>query len=126
MHCSYAKFVVDCEQCAMAYRMAEGPRWDDFDEAMETSAAVGPGGHFLGENHTLRNFQRAFFMPELFDNNSFEQWIIDGGRDTATVALERVRRNLAEYERPAFDPAVDEALLDYIRRREAEIPGDVG
>ncbi len=126
MHCSYAKFVVDCEQCAMAYRMAEGPRWDDFDEAMETSAKVGPGGHFLGEDHTLRNFERAFFMPELFDNNSFEQWTIDGEKDTCTVALERARKALDEYQRPPIDPAVDEALQDYIRRREAEIPANVG
>ncbi|MER8950952.1 hypothetical protein [Mesorhizobium sp. M0809] len=27
MHCSVAKFVVDAEQCVMAYRMAEGPKW---------------------------------------------------------------------------------------------------
>ena len=35
MHCSTAKFVVDAEMCAMGYRMAEGPRWDDFDAAMQ-------------------------------------------------------------------------------------------
>ena len=32
MHCSMAKFVVDAEQCEMGYRMAEGVRWDDFEE----------------------------------------------------------------------------------------------
>uniref|UniRef100_UPI003514AB5A trimethylamine methyltransferase family protein n=1 Tax=Roseibium sp. TaxID=1936156 RepID=UPI003514AB5A len=31
MHCSIAKFIVDAEQCAMGYRMAEGLKWDDFD-----------------------------------------------------------------------------------------------
>ena len=36
MHCSVAKFVVDAEQCAMAYRMAEGPKWQDFDAALAT------------------------------------------------------------------------------------------
>ena len=34
VHCSMAKFVVDAEQCAMGYRMAEVIRWDDFDEAL--------------------------------------------------------------------------------------------
>jgi trimethylamine---corrinoid protein Co-methyltransferase len=44
MQCSVAKFVVDAEVCAMGYRMAEGPRWDDFDEAMQAVRDVGPGG----------------------------------------------------------------------------------
>ena len=37
MHCSTAKFIVDAEQCAMAYRMAEGINWDDFDEGLRLS-----------------------------------------------------------------------------------------
>jgi trimethylamine--corrinoid protein Co-methyltransferase len=78
MHCSIAKFVVDAEMCQMGYRMAEGPRWDDFDEAMQAVRDVGPGGHYLGHPHTLENFERAFFMPKLFDNNSIEQWQAEG------------------------------------------------
>ena len=74
MHCSTAKFIVDAEQCAMAYRMAEGINWDDFDEGISAVADIGPGGHYLGHPHTLENFQSAFFMPEMFDNNSIEQY----------------------------------------------------
>ena len=29
---------------------------------------------------------------------------------------------LAEYEAPAIDPAIDEALLEYIARRKASMP----
>ncbi len=56
MHCSVAKFVVDAEQCAMAYRMAEGPKWDDFDSRLPAVPDVGPGGHYLGHPHTQENF----------------------------------------------------------------------
>ena len=61
MHCSVAKFVVDAEQCAMAYRMAEGIRWDDFDEALAAVRDVGPGGHYLGHPHTLERIFSARF-----------------------------------------------------------------
>jgi trimethylamine--corrinoid protein Co-methyltransferase len=122
MHCSMAKFVVDAEQCAMGYRMAEGIRWDDFDEALKAVSDVGPGGHYLGHPHTLENFQRAFFMPELFDNNSIEQWQADGSTEINERALTRVRDLLNEYEEPKLDPGTDEALRDYIDRREREIP----
>jgi len=122
MHCSMAKFVVDAEQCAMGYRMAEGIRWDDFDEALQAVRDVGPGGHYLGHPHTLENFQRAFFMPELFDNNSIEQWQAEGSVEINERALKYTRDLLNDYEEPKLDAGVDEALRDYIARREQEIP----
>ncbi len=122
MHCSMAKFVVDAEQCAMGYRMAQGIRWDDFDEALQAVRDVGPGGHYLGHPHTLENFQRAFFMPELFDNNSIEQWQAEGANDINARANAHARAMLKDYEEPKLDPAINEALLDYINRREREIP----
>ena len=125
LHCSMAKFVVDAEQCAMAYRMMEGPRWDDFDEALGAVRDIGPGGHYLGHPHTQDNFQRAFFLPQLFDNNSFEQWTADGARDTTDRALRYAKKLLAEYEEPKLDEAKDEELLDFIHRREREVRGEV-
>ncbi|WP_370267516.1 trimethylamine methyltransferase family protein [Nioella sp.] len=122
MHCSVAKFVVDAEQCAMAYRMAEGPRWDDFDEGIAAVKDIGPGGHYLGHSHTQENFQRAFFMPELFDNNSIEQWVAEGSQEITARALTQARKLLREYEEPRLDAAKNEELLDYIARREREIP----
>ena len=122
MHCSVAKFVVDAEQCAMAYRMAEGPKWGDFDAALAAVPDVGPGGHYLGHPHTQDNFQTAFFMPELFDNNSIEQWAAEGSVEITERALTHAKKLLAAYEEPTLDPGVNEALLDYIARREREIP----
>ena len=122
MHCSVAKFIVDAEQCAMAYRMAEGPKWADFDDALAAIPDVGPGGHFLGHPHTLEKFQSAYFMPEMFDNNSIEQWAAEGSKEITTRALDLARKLLSEYQEPSLDEAKNEALLDYIARREREIP----
>ncbi len=122
MHCSTAKFIVDAEMCAMGYRMAEGINWDDFDEALAAVPDVGPGGHYLGHPHTLEHFQKAFFMPEMFDNNSIEQWQAEGGIEITERALIRARTMLNEYEEPKLDEGINEALLDYIARREREIP----
>ncbi|MEX3015458.1 trimethylamine methyltransferase family protein [Gymnodinialimonas hymeniacidonis] len=122
MHCSVAKFVVDAEQCAMAYRMAEGPKWHDFDMALDAVKDIGPGGHYLGHPHTQETFQEAFFMPELFDNNSIEQWAAEGSVEITERALTYAKKLLNAYEEPELDEGVNEALLDYIARREREIP----
>ena len=86
---------------------------------------IGPGGHYLGHPHTQANFQRAFFMPELFDNSSIEQWQAEGAKNTTTRALEHARKLLADYERPYLDEAKDEELRAYISLRESQIPGNV-
>ena len=122
MHCSMAKFVVDAEMCAMGYRMLEGIQWDDFDEAMVAVRDVGPGGHYLGHPHTLKNFQRAFFMPEMFDNNAIEQWQADGSLNTNERGLKRAKEMLNEYEEPKLDSGINDELIDYIARRKTEIP----
>jgi trimethylamine--corrinoid protein Co-methyltransferase len=64
-------------------------------------------------------------MPQLADNNSFEQWQLDGAKDATARALETARRMLAAYEAPALEPAIDEALLAFIRDREAVLPDSV-
>ncbi len=88
---------------------------------------VEPGGHFLGTDHTRAHFQSAFYMPELLDNNSFEQWSIEGATDTNTRAIAKARELPARYDddAPALDPAADEALLAFIKEREAVLPDQV-
>ena len=122
MHCSVAKFIVDAEICEMGYRMAEGINWNDFEAALSAVSDVGPGGHYLGHPHTLEHFQKAFFMPEMFDNNSIEQWQAEGAIEINERALKKAGMMLNEYEEPKLDEGVNEALLEYIARREREIP----
>ena len=124
MHCSMAKFIIDAEQCEMAYRMMQGLNWGDFDEALSAVRDIGPGGHYLGHEHTQANFQKAFFMPKLFDNNSYEQWVAEGSKDVTTRALEKARKLLDDYQEPKLDDGINDALLDYIARREREIPAE--
>ena len=122
MHCSTAKFIVDAEQCAMAYRMAQGINWDDFDEGLNAVNDIGPGGHYLGHPHTLENFKRAFFMPELFDNNSIEQWQAEGSSEITERALKYAKSLLADYEEPKINEAINDELLEFIALRESQIP----
>jgi trimethylamine--corrinoid protein Co-methyltransferase len=124
---SFAKFALDAEQMEMYYRFAQGPILEDFGDAMAAIREIGPGGHYLGTAHTQQHFQSAFFMPELLDNNSFEQWLSEGGKDASTRGLEKARALLGRFEDegPEMDPAQDEALRDFIARREAVLPDDV-
>lgn len=58
----------------------------------------------------------------MFDNNSIEQWAAEGSAEITERALKHARQLLNAYEEPKLDAGVNEALLDYIARRERAIP----
>ena len=116
---SYEKFVMDADQAGMLRVSAEGVDMTENGQAMDAIREVGPGAHFLGCEHTQRNFKNAFYMSDIADNNSYEQWLEDGASDTSTRATLKYKKLLADYELPPLDPATDEALLAFMEQRKA-------
>ena len=119
---SYEKFVIDAEQCGAFHVVGRGMALDDNGFAMDAFAEVGPGSHFLGSAHTMRNFETAFFDFELSDNNSFEQWAQEGSHDIVWRANRKWKGLLEAYRPPAVDAARDEALQAFIAARKASMP----
>jgi trimethylamine--corrinoid protein Co-methyltransferase len=118
----YEKFILDLDQCGMAGVFAKGVDLSENGQALDAIRENGPGMHFLGNSHTLANFETAFYRSETADNNSFEQWLEDGGKDSAIRANAIWKRMLAEYEAPPIDPGIDEALNEFITKRKASFP----
>jgi trimethylamine---corrinoid protein Co-methyltransferase len=118
----YEKFVMDADQAGMMHTLLAGVDLSENGQAMDAIREVGPGKHFLGCAHTQANFENAFYRSPLADNNSFEQWEAEGATDMAQRANKLWKKQLAEYEAPALDPAVDEALLDFMKRRKDSFP----
>lgn len=118
----YEKFVMDADQANMVAILLGGVDLSENGQAMDALREVGPGKHFLGAAHTQANFEKAFYRSPLADNNSYEQWLEDGSQDSTQRANRIWKEMLASYEAPPLDPAIDEALLDFIARRKAEFP----
>ena len=118
----YEKFILDADQCGMAAVFVKGIDLSENGQAVDAIVANGPGQHFLGTAHTLANFETAFYRSEVADNNSFEQWLEDGGLDAAQRANVIWKRMLREYEAPALDGGIDEALQEFIAKRKASMP----
>ena len=119
---SYEKFVMDADQLGALHHLAQGIHMDVNGQAMDAIREVGPGGHYLGCEHTQANFKTAFWRSDLLDYKPFETWAEDGARDTQTLATERVAKMLGDYQKPALDAGIEEALNDYVARRKSEMP----
>ena len=119
---SYEKFMLDCDQLGAMHVLAKGYDLTENGQAFEAFREVSPGGHYLGCAHTQANFETAFYRSSLADTNSVEQWEAEGRLDAAQRANKAWKKALAEYQAPAMDPGIDEALREFIEKKKASMP----
>jgi trimethylamine--corrinoid protein Co-methyltransferase len=117
---SFEKLIVDAELLQMMAAYFEPLEVSQAALALDSIREVGPGGHFFGTAHTLERYESAFYVPLVSDWSNYERWRESGGANAGQRANAIWKRLLGEYEKPPLDPAVDEALRDYVARRKRE------
>ena len=119
---SFEKFIMDADHLGTLQKMGLGVSADENGQAMDAIREVGPSGHYLGCDHTQRNFKSAFWRSNLFDYKPFETWYEEGARDTYSLAADRVAYQLASYRQPPPDPEILAALEKYVADQKAAMP----
>ncbi|MGB7859349.1 MAG: trimethylamine methyltransferase family protein [Acidimicrobiia bacterium] len=123
----YEKFILDADMVGMTQALVSGVDLTENGQAMDSILNTGPGSHYLGTEHTLANFETAFWVSETSDPNSFEQWEMEGSKDAATRANDKWRQMLADYVQPELDEDVDHRLKEWVQMRKDSFPdSDVG
>ena len=117
---SFEKLVLDAEMLQMFYAFLEPLATDPDDLGLAAIEDVGPGGHFFGTAHTIERYESAFYSPLISDWRNFETWQEDGSKTATIRANETWKQLLRDYEQPALDPAIDEALVDFVLRRKRD------
>ncbi len=119
---SFEKFVMDADHLGTLHHFARGVDMSEDAQAMGAIEEVGPGGHYLGCEHTQANFKSAFWRSDLFDYKPFETWDEEGARDTQALATIRVKKLLDTYQQPALDPEIEARLNAYVAEKKASMP----
>ena len=120
---SYEKIMMDVENLAMFQHFLAGMVIDDETLALEMIKEVGPGGHHFVTAQTQARFATEFYATSTHDRLGYETWQAAGSWDAVTRAHHLWKELLAAYEPPPLDPAIKEALDDYVARRERELAG---
>lgn len=118
----YEKFVLDADQLGAYRKIADGLDLSENGQGMSAFRENEPGVHYLGTQHTLENFENAFWKSSIADANSYEQWAEEGSQDANTRAAAKWRTMLSDYEPPALDEAISDELTAYVQRRKKELP----
>ncbi len=123
---SFEKLIMDGDQLGAMTVYGKGVDLTENGQAMSAFLTNEHGQHFLGNEHTLANFETAFWRSELSDNNSFEQWSDDGAKTLDQRANERWKQMLSDYAAPELDDAIDAQMLTFIEKRKSEMRDEIG
>ena len=118
---SFEKLIVDAEMLQMMTEALKPIVVNEDELALGTIADVPPGGHHFGTAHTLARYETAFYASIVSDRQNFERWQEGGSQDAALRANAVWKKLLGEYQKPAIDPATEEALNAYVAKRKEEI-----
>ena len=114
--------VLCAEMISEVRKFAQGMSLDAEQIALDVIHAVGPGGSFIAEEHTLRHFREAW-QPRVFGRYRMAEWVRQGGKPldarlrerTLAVMHSHVPRPLPEHVseeiRNVLGEATTEALL---------------
>ncbi len=90
------EMVLDAEIFGLLRHLAGGIAIDDEALAVDIIGAVGPGGNFLAEDHTVGHM-RGLWLPRLFDRGTWEEWEAAGRPAPRERARERARSLLTTH-----------------------------
>lgn len=92
----------------MLNQIFRGIEIDDENLAVEVIHNVGPGGHFMNEDHTIEHFKEVWYS-NLFDRSNYATWLENGGlRFEERLRLQTLEK--MEYEPRLIPEAIRQEL----------------
>jgi trimethylamine--corrinoid protein Co-methyltransferase len=116
---SFDMLVMSDEVIGMAKHILGGVTVTPETLAVDVIERVGPGGHYLTQEHTRQNFKREFWFPTLIDRRQRGGWEADGGKTMAERVRAKVLDILERHEPLPIPVKVEARLKDIVAQADA-------
>jgi len=124
MACSTAQLVLGNESIGMTKRFIRGIEVNRESLAREVIEKVGPGGHYLDQDHTYDHFKSELWMPDLMVRSAYDEWQNQGSKDMATRIQEKLEDIIKNHQAPPLADKTLAALSEIKKKGEKELVGD--
>ena len=116
------ELVTICDEIiSMITYILNGIEVTDETLALDVISKVGPGGHYLGEKHTLKFFKKEHWIPTLLDRQTRNKWIKNGSKDLLQRTKEKTKEILATYRPTPLPSDIEKELNGALKQLEQEI-----
>ena len=114
MVASYEKFILDDENCGKCKRIKMGENITEERLAVDLISEVGPGGEYLTNEHTFRNFRSEFYQPIIEERSNFGNWQKNGALSIEKKANAKWKEILDNYTEPELPGDVERDLRKFV------------
>ena len=98
----------------MVNRFMAGVPVNDETLALDVMDRIGPGGHYLNEDHTLKHFKKVWYS-DLFDRSIYQTWLERGGKGFAQRLREKTEK-VMKHQPAALPEEVLREMAEMARR----------
>jgi trimethylamine--corrinoid protein Co-methyltransferase len=118
---SLEMILLDSEIVSFIKRITDGIEVSEETLCLDLIHEVGPGGAYITQKHTLKNFKNESFIPSFLNRTKIQRWRDSGGKTLENVLNERVRE-IIEAEAPVLlSPETVKQYEIIIEQRRKEI-----
>jgi len=121
MACSCEQLVLGNEIIGMSKRFIQGITVNAETLAREVIAAVGPGGHFMDQQHTYDHFRRELWLTKMFDRQPIVSWQETGEPNMEGRVKEKVLDIIENHQPEPLNDGIITELERLCREGEKEI-----
>jgi len=121
---SFDMLVMSDEVIGMVKRILRGVPVDKETMALDVIHRVGPGGHYLADEHTLKHFRSEFWRPRLINRDRWDVWEMAGAKKMGQRVRERVKELLDTYEPEPIPAEVHARLKAIVAAADARHKGE--
>lgn len=121
MTMSYGQLLIDAEIVRMIRRIMQGIAVNQSTLALDVITAVGPGGTYLGQKHTMQYMRKESSQAKLIDRKMYDNWARSGRKDMAERANEEALRILDQHKPIPLPEAAAKEIRSIIEEAEYEI-----
>lgn len=107
------EYLVLCNEGAGIVRyLLSGLEINPITLATDVIRTVGPGGHFLAEEHTMAHFRKQMYFTKVFNRNTYENWLASGGKSFDRNANDLLKEILKWHEVPGLEMKIEKSIKD--------------
>jgi len=120
---SLSQIVIDNEVARYCKRIYEGMNISPETDFFEDIRSVGQGGHYLKQKSTRFAVRSAeFYVPEILDKGSYDEWVFLGSRDLDDVARGKARQILAGEQKNPLPLNTVKVINEIVEEACAKLP----
>ena len=117
MAMSFEKFIADEDLCGAVKKLIQPIEMTNDAFALDLIKEVGTSGNYLTQAHTVKRCRDAFFISDLINRSSHEEWFQISSQEISIRVKNLLEKRLTEYEKPDIDPKLEKRLIQYVADR---------